>query len=785
MKFQAAVLALVASLSVAEASRVLKAKNVVPSAAFEDIPELEEKDRRARARLQRRLAKVAVPTERRAADAYDENNYNFGDYSDWWDNEMVVEEFGFDIDNYSLKYTGCHTKNGYSEDIAENENYQTVLGSETYVTFRLCLTEMCSDGGDYLYGCSNNYGEYMVSLDEYVTALTAYRDDKRYNFCSYCETCAAMKGYTSWVSQMRTSMSGVAESFQYAMESFIEAQQYNANNGGDADDQGMSDEEWEIEYYNYVSQNVQNDQNYQGDYGAGQSMSTNVNKISQQWWDYAKADSYMNNGNYQNSLASSFQQGGWYSLNSQYPTFCQQPVMPGYFDEGGDWVSSVGYWNKDQGVYVHFVDDGSGIGGIPWDSNCWGDMPFGWDNVQGQDPNYMVQCDTGYSSQCSAGYDDCMYKLHYEDLLEMEFGEGYEYSNQQAAQSNTASMFKYQLLQEEFTQYLQCQATDYMPAQSDMQQSDYANQNNYQQLYKLKSNYMNALAQCEDQSCEEALEAKMESDLTYQNWIIESAWELYETYKNANQAYYVGATCMDNGFDIGLKVFHDEACLYPNDEVSAGTVVGNSALNKIHLDAVTKQCIPCRDEQYYLNMDMQDGAQEENLQDEDANGVLSYCSMLYQISAKCNANLKPNHIYNGEGYYIDGIFYAPEFDQMYMSEQQEDQEKKVCGLIESLNSGTYKEDGSIYLGGLGWITGSRLRNEISSATAAMSGGVKALVFLLAIGAFGMGLWAMVLHGAIKRKMAPWQPKDPVDLARAESGIVMGRSRSGPATNPLI
>jgi len=823
MKFQAAVLALVASVQ-AEAkphSRVLNAENVVPGAAFQDIASLQEKDQKARARLQRRIAKTAVlkkPDSRRANDAegYDEQQWEEDwnmQYEELWDNEMVVEEFGFDIDNYALKYTGCHVAKGYNENVAEDENFETVLGADTYVTFRLCPEDTCNANQDYLYGCSSNYGEYMVSLDEYVEALVAYKEEKKYTFCEYCETCAAMTGYTNWNNQMKSTMQGIAENFEQALENFKEQQQYEAeqngqngngnqngywNGNGEWVEEEKSDEEWEIEYYKAIRNGNANGNNGYNGYQYGQNgdyssqMSSNVNAVASQWWDYSSAAKQNNNNNgYNNALYMSFEKGDWYTMNANYPTFCHQPVEPGYFDDAGDWISQVGYWNKQLGVYVPFTEvegDEEANAGVPWDEDCWGPIPFGWDNVAGQDPEEFVACNENYSGQCSNGYEDCMYMLHFDDLMQMEFGDDYAYTEDEAAGSKTSQMFASQITQETFTQYLTCQVVEYVPEQTEVEQTAYSNQDNYYELYQQKTNYMKALQQCEDQDCEDAIEAAMETDMNYQAWIIESAWELYEKYKAANQAYYVGAYCMEDGFNIGLKVFHDQLCLYPNDDVSPETVLEDTNLGDVHLDAVTGQCIPCRDQQYYMNMELEEGAQEENLQDEDSNGVLAYCSMLYQISAKCNINLTPNKIYNQEGYYVDGVYYAPEFAQMYLSEQQEDQEKKVCSMVESLNSGSYKEDGSIYLNnGLGWgsASASRFRNEISSATSAMSPFVKTLVFLLAIGAAAMGLWAMVLHGAIQRKMAPWQPKDPVDLARQESGIVMGRSRSGPATNPLI
>ena len=158
--------------------------------------------------------------------------------------------------------------------------------------------------------------------------------------------------------------------------------------------------------------------------------------------------------------------------------------------------------------------------------------------------------------------------------------------------------------------------------------------------------------------------------------------------------------------------------------------------------------------------------------------------MLYQIAGKCNKNLKPAKIFNGQGFYQDGVYYESTYHLMYGSEQQEENEKRVCGMIESLNSGTYKEDGTIFLG-RGWLAGHRLRNELASMSSGMSSGMKKFIFFLTVCCAALGFWASVLRGAVTRKSELFSQKDPTSLARQNSGIVVGRTRSGPASSPLI
>jgi hypothetical protein len=169
-------------------------------------------------------------------------------------------------------------------------------------------------------------------------------------------------------------------------------------------------------------------------------------------------------------------------------------------------------------------------------------------------------------------------------------------------------------------------------------------------------------------------------------------------------------------------------------------------------------------------------------------GITPMCSMLYQIAGKCNENLSPTNVYGG--YYEDGVYVENSYASMYQSYQQQENQDLVCSFVESLNSGTYDQSGQVYLDNSAWGTAGKWQQGIANASRNMPGGLKAALFLTALAAALMGVWACMLHGALARKNIPWQPKrgdgaDAVDIARQNSGIVMGRSRSGPVTHPLI
>jgi hypothetical protein len=172
------------------------------------------------------------------------------------------------------------------------------------------------------------------------------------------------------------------------------------------------------------------------------------------------------------------------------------------------------------------------------------------------------------------------------------------------------------------------------------------------------------------------------------------------------------------------------------------------------------------------------------------------CSMLYQLSGKCNANLKAtefNNVQDGYAYDENGDAYGS-YKQMYQSYAQYQNEQTVCSFISSLNSNSYDKNGQVYLDSNGWAeqwrNPSNWQQEFNMESEAMTAGKKAALILMAFATTAMAVFACWLHGSLARKNIPWRPKrkigeDPTDLSRQNSGIGVARSRSGQASAPLI
>jgi len=114
----------------------------------------------AKAKYNNRLMRGAVPTKN------SQRNLN--------------DEYQVDISGYSVKFEQCQFVKAYDDELAENEEAPTVLGTQRFVIFRLCPDNDCST-------CNYNYGEYLVDLDSYLEATVDYFQEWQQEMCNTCD----------------------------------------------------------------------------------------------------------------------------------------------------------------------------------------------------------------------------------------------------------------------------------------------------------------------------------------------------------------------------------------------------------------------------------------------------------------------------------------------------------------------------------------------------------------------------------------------------------------------
>ena len=99
--------------------------------------------------------------------------------------------FGFDISQYSLKYTQCQAISTWSDELAEDEESDSVLKAQRFALFRFCPSESCSANNKW--GCDYNYGEYILDMGTYLEAMQQYTNERAEAYCEFCENCMALE----------------------------------------------------------------------------------------------------------------------------------------------------------------------------------------------------------------------------------------------------------------------------------------------------------------------------------------------------------------------------------------------------------------------------------------------------------------------------------------------------------------------------------------------------------------------------------------------------------------
>lgn len=92
--------------------------------------------------------------------------------------DQAAEDYEINIASYFVKFEQCQFVKSYSDDLAQDEDTDTVLYTSRFVLFKLCPEE-CST-------CSSGYGEYLVDLDTYLQATVQYFQEDQENMCEAC-----------------------------------------------------------------------------------------------------------------------------------------------------------------------------------------------------------------------------------------------------------------------------------------------------------------------------------------------------------------------------------------------------------------------------------------------------------------------------------------------------------------------------------------------------------------------------------------------------------------------
>jgi len=223
-----------------------------------------------------------------------------------------------------------------------------------------------------------------------------------------------------------------------------------------------------------------------------------------------------------------------------------------------------------------------------------------------------------------------------------------------------------------------------------------------------------------------------------------------------NDVQYIGPHCSDDGYTITTGIFKDEDCTeFVGNQINLAYYSGINVDNTNLGFYSSPSCISCLNKNSYALYD----------DDNDGNEAYELCDYLFRSSAQCNRYMSYDE------------------NDIYLSEQQAENEGKVCNFVESLIENNYDEYGEIMLGfGETFnIANWYLRSEYQNVTGKISSvQVIGLIFSVTL-VFGLFIYAAYLHSKVTRiwrptKQYPKYPVEDYDATRSASGIKMVRSK---------
>jgi hypothetical protein len=296
---------------------------------------------------------------------YTNDSWNSGteDYSstiNWEDYQgMQNGDVGFGMTNYDFMYTGCSN---------------VALGSQDgqrqfmrYATFRLCPASTCSD--NTFRGCNQNYGEYVVRMDEFLAAMVGFNDERMTGFCEYCQECADIEAFNLFLATISGNKKAALTRAQ---------NHYN-------------------DWYQY---------HYSGN--------SNSNSAQTKYFKMIHSSSGSSSSSQSVDGYGSDNADAWQSMQQGAGTWYGRPIVNGFYDGYGQFNAAWGYVSAYGGSFVNLED-----ASITWDPTIYGQLSTSWDEDWLEGGEMLEQCKSSYMEGCREEYESCLEFLTDEEDYEI------------------------------------------------------------------------------------------------------------------------------------------------------------------------------------------------------------------------------------------------------------------------------------------------------------------------------------------------------------------------------
>jgi hypothetical protein len=533
----------------------------VAEEAAKIIPELRAADSKRKTRLLRDFAAASTSSDTSRGLGYnggDDDDYNNANWKYQYNEDMSASDFGFDVDSYSFKYTGCSTVQTFSDELSYY-GQDSVLASKRFATFRLCPQRTCSDRN--YEGCSSNYGDYVVSMDQFLAAMVSLNEERVTGYCEYCEQCAAIESFHKFyyeTTSHKTAVASMAEqTYQTWLQNYYDAQGYDSSNG-------YGQNSAALEYY----QSIQSNKNYANDYTSNYGYSSSSSSSSSSGYNSGSSYSqWANSQQFWDAGQSSSNYNGWKDMGQSYGSWYGKQVVNGHY-YNGQFVQEWGYF-RDDGEFMSLEEDG-----VEWDEYIYGEYPSTWDEDWANATASDVQsCNYQYASSCSNQYESCMRIMQNEDYM--------------AYMAYMQSRYNGQYMTNSLRDFVECTQVDedYITAYQQYLKWETQMDAQYQQQ---NGNINYAKCNGDDDNCY----AQYQQNTNNNNNDDDNG----NANKYGNMDLYIGPHCGEDGKSITLGVYTDSSCSNYASQYSVKDILGVDVMKQHSggsIDLFPENCISC------------------------------------------------------------------------------------------------------------------------------------------------------------------------------------------------
>jgi len=151
------------------------------------------------------------------------------------------------LSDYSVRFVKCQHVKMFDDDLAEDEDAETVLATKQFVVYNMCPSD--TGCGSYSDSCSNEkHGAYVLDLADYLDNTVEFQQAEFEYMCNNCnERCNENGEYCDGCGKICYNLENLENNGYVDASEYMECQELDVEN--DDDDDNGNDDDDELQLY--------------------------------------------------------------------------------------------------------------------------------------------------------------------------------------------------------------------------------------------------------------------------------------------------------------------------------------------------------------------------------------------------------------------------------------------------------------------------------------------------------------------------------------------------------